>query len=225
MKCIVTAGPTYEELDEVRRLTNFSTGALGTELANDLARHGHDVLLLRGHYSTCQVESKAQTLQIFTTTADLRRQLQELRSDKVNAVFHAAAVSDFTFGKIWRRAPGGKLLQIRARKIPTHDGTILAELKPTLKIISRLRAWFPKSQLVGWKYEVDGNRKQAVQFAERQIKGNRTDACVVNGPAYGKGFGLVTRDGLCQHLRDKTELFDALAVFIAGGALGYRPRL
>jgi len=33
MKCIVTAGPTYEELDEVRRMANFSTGTLGTELA------------------------------------------------------------------------------------------------------------------------------------------------------------------------------------------------
>ena len=36
MRCIVTAGPTYEPLDEVRRLTNFSTGRLGIELANFL---------------------------------------------------------------------------------------------------------------------------------------------------------------------------------------------
>ena len=41
MNCVVTAGPTYEPLDEVRRLTNFSTGRLGTELANTLTRHGH----------------------------------------------------------------------------------------------------------------------------------------------------------------------------------------
>ena len=37
MNCIVTAGPTFEPLDDVRRLTNFSTGRLGTELANFLA--------------------------------------------------------------------------------------------------------------------------------------------------------------------------------------------
>ena len=36
MNCIVTAGPTYEPMDNVRRLTNFSTGKLGTELANFL---------------------------------------------------------------------------------------------------------------------------------------------------------------------------------------------
>jgi drug/metabolite transporter (DMT)-like permease len=47
MKCIVTAGPTYEELDEVRRMTNFSTGALGSELANYLVDQGRAVELLR----------------------------------------------------------------------------------------------------------------------------------------------------------------------------------
>ena len=36
MNCLVTAGPTFEPLDDVRRLTNFSTGRLGTELANFL---------------------------------------------------------------------------------------------------------------------------------------------------------------------------------------------
>jgi phosphopantothenoylcysteine synthetase/decarboxylase len=48
MNCIVTAGPTYEPLDDVRRLTNFSTGRLGTELANFLAARGHKVILLIG---------------------------------------------------------------------------------------------------------------------------------------------------------------------------------
>src|SRR5208282_1869373 len=102
MKCIVTAGPTYEELDDVRRMTNFSTGALGSELANYLVACGHEVELLRGHYSTCRIEAKALKVQVFTTTEDFSRRLQELGSNEVGAVFHAAAVSDFTFGKIWR---------------------------------------------------------------------------------------------------------------------------
>ena len=45
MNCIVTAGPTYEPLDEVRRLTNSSTGRLGSELANYLTARGHRVTL------------------------------------------------------------------------------------------------------------------------------------------------------------------------------------
>ncbi|MGD0411613.1 MAG: phosphopantothenoylcysteine decarboxylase [Verrucomicrobiota bacterium] len=120
MKCVVTAGPTYEELDEVRRLTNFSTGALGSGLADYLAGLGHEVELLIGYYSTCPPAAKAQRRQTFTTTADLRRRLAALASPDVGAVFHAAAVSDFTFGKIWERAAAGELREIKAAKIPTR---------------------------------------------------------------------------------------------------------
>jgi phosphopantothenate---cysteine ligase (CTP) len=49
---VVTAGPTFEPLDEVRRLTNFSSGKLGSQLADYLVAHGHQVILLYGHYST-----------------------------------------------------------------------------------------------------------------------------------------------------------------------------
>lgn len=214
MNCIVTAGPTYEELDQVRRMTNFSTGALGTELANWLAEHGHEVQLLRGHYSTCHIEPKTPRLQIFTTTADLSGRLEAMASGEAGAVFHAAAVSDFTFGKIWRRSESGDLSEINSRKISTGQGTVLAELTPTPKILPRLRGWFPKAQLIGWKYELEGDRAQAIATAERQVKQNSTDACVVNGHAYGAGYGFVKEHGQCCHLPNKTALFEALAKFI-----------
>jgi phosphopantothenoylcysteine decarboxylase/phosphopantothenate--cysteine ligase len=211
MKCIVTAGPTYEELDDVRRMTNFSTGTLGTELANFLVEQGQEVVLLRGYYSTCQIEPAAQIVRVFTTTADLSRRLKTLGSGKIGAVFHAAAVSDFAIGKIWRRMSNNKLSEIKSRKIPTRWGTVLAELKPAPKIIGRLRGWFPKARLIGWKYELDGVRKDAILLAERQMQEYQTDACVINGSAYGMGCGLVEAPGRCRHLRDKGALFKALA--------------
>jgi phosphopantothenoylcysteine decarboxylase/phosphopantothenate--cysteine ligase len=130
---------------------------------------------------------------------------------KWDAVFHAAAVSDFTFGRIWSRTPGGKLSLIRSPKISTRDGPFLAEFVPALKIISQLRGWFPKAFLVGWKYELEGNRAQAIARAERQLADNKTDICVVNGRAYGPGFGLVTAGGKCRNLRNQENLFDALS--------------
>jgi phosphopantothenoylcysteine decarboxylase/phosphopantothenate--cysteine ligase len=212
MKCIVTAGPTFEELDDVRRLTNFSTGTLGTELANFLVERGHEVELLRGQGATCRLEPKAQRVQEFNTTADLRRRLKALGGSGggAAAVFHAAAVSDFAFGKIWERAADGILKEIRSSKISTRGGKILAELKPTPKIIAELRAWFPTAFLAGWKYELESDRAQALVRACRQMAENRTDACVVNGRAYGKGFGLVARQGQFRHLPDRKLLFDAL---------------
>jgi len=62
MHCIVTAGPTFEPLDEVRRLTNFSTGRLGTELANFLTAQGHEVTLLVGETAAYRGERRAKKI-------------------------------------------------------------------------------------------------------------------------------------------------------------------
>jgi phosphopantothenoylcysteine synthetase/decarboxylase len=214
MKCIVTAGPSYEELDKVRRLTNFSTGALGSELADYLIEQGHEVELFRGYYSTFQSSTKAQQLHVFTTGTDLRRRLEALEGSDVGAIFHAAAVSDFGFGKIWRRKPTGELTEVRSPKISTRGEPLLAELVPTPKIIERLRVWFPTAKIVGWKYEMEGPFGRVLLQAERQLEENQTDACVVNGPGYGMGFGLVTGSGRCRSLPDKPALFEALADFL-----------
>jgi phosphopantothenate---cysteine ligase (CTP) len=210
MRCVVTAGPTYEKLDEVRRLTNFSTGRLGSELAEYLAGHGHQVTLMLGEQATHRSDNHTVRIESFSTTADLRERLQKFVRQPVEAVFHAAAVSDFRFGNVWVRTEDGKLTATREGKIPTREGTLLAELIPTPKIIAQLRSWYPETVLVGWKYEVEGNRADVIGLAERQIAECRTTACVANGPAYGIGFGLVTGLGRHVHLGDAGALFAAL---------------
>ncbi|MGA2555690.1 MAG: phosphopantothenoylcysteine decarboxylase, partial [Verrucomicrobiota bacterium] len=217
-KCIVTAGPTYEELDEVRRLTNFSTGALGAGLADYLAGLGHEVELLAGYYSSGHPAVQAQRRQTFTTTADLRRRLAALASPGIGAVFHAAAVSDFTFGKIWERAPTGELREIKSPKIPTRTQGLLVELQATPKIIRQLRGWFPKAFLVGWKYELERQNKPALRkwtLGALQMKENHTDACVLNGRGFfNEGFGLLHKDMTLTRCLDKSALFAALAAAI-----------
>jgi phosphopantothenoylcysteine decarboxylase/phosphopantothenate--cysteine ligase len=214
VNCIVTAGPTYEPLDEVRRLTNFSTGKLGTELANFLAARGHKVILLIGEMATYSGERKAQRVEIFSTTTDLREKLKSLSAKKVDAIFHAAAVSDFSFGRIFEPNEAGKLSEIKTKKISTRDGKLLAELLPTPKIISELRGWFPKTKIAGWKFEADGRRTDAIHAAQKQIADCATDLCVVNGPAYGEGFGLLGKRGEPGHLANPPLLFDALENFL-----------
>src|SRR5207249_889152 len=134
MRCIVTAGPTYEPLDDVRRLTNSSTGRLGSELASFLTARKHEVTLLIGHHATFQGSRHAHRIEVFTTTNDLREKLRSMGGDAVDVVFHAAAVSDFRFGKVWVRSDQGELTEIKSGKISTRQGTLLAELLATPKI-------------------------------------------------------------------------------------------
>jgi phosphopantothenoylcysteine synthetase/decarboxylase len=210
MNCIVTAGPTFEPLDDVRRLTNFSTGRLGTELANFLTARGHKVTLLIGEAATYTGERKAKSIKVFSTTADLQAKLELFSGKKVGAIFHAAAVSDFAFGQLFAQDAAGRRQPLKpSKKIPTRGGKLFAELVPTPKIIAGLRGWFPRTRIFGWKFEADGGRNDAILAAKRQIADCSTDFCVANGPAYGRGFGLVGRDSQ-KHFTQAEKLFAAL---------------
>ena len=213
MHCIVTAGPTYEPIDQVRRLTNHSTGQLGTGLAKRLADDGHEVTLLRGRAATHKEMPEGIGFQEFTTTADLTEKLECLaRAEPVaGGVFHTAAISDFAVGQIFQRADDGQLKPLNAGKISSRIGHLLLELKSTPKIIASLREWFKEALLLGWKYEVDGDRDSALGQGKTQIVENQTNGCVVNGPAYGNGFGWLSNDHPAEHLADKAELFNRLA--------------
>ena len=100
-----------------------------------------------------------------------------------------------------------------AKKISTRAGKLLVELVPTPKIIAELRGWFPKTKIVGWKFEADGKRTDAIAAAKKQIIECSTDLCVVNGPAYGEGFGLLGKKGEPAHLANPPVLFDELEKF------------
>ncbi|HNQ74667.1 MAG TPA: phosphopantothenoylcysteine decarboxylase [Verrucomicrobiota bacterium] len=211
MNCLVTAGPTFEPLDQVRRLTNFSTGRLGVELANFLTDRGHAVTLFCSESATYPGARRARQVVTFSTTRDLERQLAAVSGENPGGVFHAAAVSDFAFGRIWARTPAGELTELRSGKISTRQGALLAELVPTPKLLPHLRAWFPTAKLVGWKFEVEGDRARVLRVAEAQCRESRTDACVVNGPGFGAGFGLISQAGDWVELATREALFAALA--------------
>lgn len=191
MHCIVTAGPTYESLDQVRRLTNHSTGRLGAMLANSLDQQGFSVTLYRGYYATFRDHRPNVHIREFTDTQSLLDLFESDSSSPVSAIFHAAAVSDFRFGQIFKSQENGMNLTLQSGKFSTREGTLLAELKPTPKVINRLRDQFSKAIIVGWKYEVEGSKGEVIQKGIQQLKDNNTNACVVNGPAYGDGFGVI----------------------------------
>jgi phosphopantothenate---cysteine ligase (CTP) len=108
MRILLTCGPTYESLDQVRRLTNFSTGKLGIGLANHLHSAGHEVIVLKGYYAICNDPCAVESV-AFTTTDDLLQRFQTAAKSRFDAIFHAAAVSDFRFGQIFRRVADSTL--------------------------------------------------------------------------------------------------------------------
>ena len=203
MRIVITAGPSYEPIDRVRRLSNFSTGELGTLLAECFAEAGHSVLCFRGTAASFAPPLWPVEVVPFTTNADLESSLQRLiRREEVSVVLHAAALCDFRVGAI--RDSSGK--EIEAGKISSRVGPLNLTLEPAPKLIATLRRLFPASILVGWKYDVDGSTDEIIASGRRQIDECLTDACVLNGDAYGSGFGLLSRAGERVHLPTKAGL-------------------
>lgn len=210
MLSVITAGPASAPIDEVRRITNFATGEIGARLAEALAAQGFEPHLFRARGATHTEAPRGAVLHEFETNHDLTRALEEVaqtRSDEVRAVFHAAALSDYSVTSV--RGPEGPLAGVR--KIPGDLPQIQLVLEPAAKVLPRLRGWFPRAWIVGWKYELAGSREEAIDHARRQLGQRRTDATVVNGAAYGSGFGLLEDNQSPQHFATKREVAQFLA--------------
>ena len=211
MKVIVTAGPSYEPIDQVRRITNFSTGELGQRLAGALAQAGCEVWCLRGVSATYPGPAAGAHLLPFTTNDDLLATLTRLsREHEIHALFHVAALADFKVRQVQDAA--GHVLT--SAKLDSRGDGLTLHLEPARKILRELHRLFPPSLLVGWKYELTGTRTDALDKAWSQLRDNHTNACVVNGQAWGEGFGFCTPPEQVQELSGKAELIAFLVEWL-----------
>ena len=148
MKVIVTCGPSYEPIDQVRRLTNFSTGELGVHLSNQLARAGFEVICLKGSGATHSGPAEQCRLSLFDTNDDLLGLLQlASKTHEIAAVFHVAALCDYKV----KRVEDDQGQSCNSPKIASRSGALTISLEPATKVITKMRGMFPKSILVGWK--------------------------------------------------------------------------
>ncbi len=212
MRLLLTFGPAWEPLDGARRLTNMSTGRLGVQLANAFVAAGWEVHCLRGEGATFAGPLQTHEVETFTTNDDLADRLERIsRLRRVDAVFHAAALCDYRIARV-TNATGD---DVRSAKIATRDGRLLLELEPAAKVLPQLRGWFPHARIVGWKYELAGTREDAFDKAWRQLRDCGTDACILNGAAYGGGFALCRPDDLVKHGSGSSQLAHSLQSWLA----------
>jgi phosphopantothenate---cysteine ligase (CTP) len=206
MNVVITGGPSSEPIDDVRLITNRSTGELGVILAQAFRQSGHEVSLFLGRLSQYRLPEAAY----FDRNEDLQRMLGEMTESKsVDVVLHAAALADFQVVAV--RAGN---IDVGLKKIGSENETLSVELAPKPKVIANLRDLFPNALIVGWKLELEGSRDDLIGEAMRQVKKNRTDACVINGRAFGDGFGFCTSEGLLRSFPSKAELASFLVQWV-----------
>jgi len=199
-RVVVSAGPTYEDLDPVRYLGNRSSGRMGIAIAAEARRRGADVTLVLGPTS---VEPPAEVGVVrVRSAADMHAAVLEA-APRADVVVMAAAVADYT--------PAGGA---QPQKVPKGQGDLVVQLTRTRDILADLGAWRgarPTPVLVGFAAETH----DVVASARAKLARKGVDLIVANDVSRSDaGFEvetnaatLVDADGeRHEPLQPKTEL-------------------
>jgi phosphopantothenoylcysteine decarboxylase/phosphopantothenate--cysteine ligase len=177
MRVLVTAGPTYEDLDPVRYLGNRSSGRMGFAIAREAMRRGAIVHLIAG--PTSVEPPQVSSLTRVRSAADMHAAVTAA-SAQVDVVIMAAAVADYT--------PAGGPSQVKIKKGDDHA----LALERTVDILAALgtaRGASARPVLVGFAAETG----DPVSAATRKREQKRLDLVVANDvAAEGSGFDVDT---------------------------------
>jgi phosphopantothenoylcysteine decarboxylase / phosphopantothenate---cysteine ligase len=136
MRVLVTGGPTREYIDDVRFITNASSGRMGVALADDALMRGWDVTLVMGPFDIKPVRG-VKVVDVVSSDEMTRACLDELGWG-YDLLVSAAAIGDYTVVDRFR----GKI---------SSDRGLNVRLKPAKKLIREARNMFPELVIVAFK--------------------------------------------------------------------------
>jgi phosphopantothenoylcysteine decarboxylase/phosphopantothenate--cysteine ligase len=161
-KILVTAGPTTEDIDAVRYISNKSSGKMGVWLAEEAYKRGANVILIRGN-TTVEPAYSFRDIKVRSANEMFNAIKKNI---EVNVVIHAAAVSDYTINK-------------KDEKI-SSENKINLELLPATKIFEKIKDMNKNVFLIGFKAEYKKTKEELIERAYKKLKIARADMIVSN---------------------------------------------
>lgn len=204
MRVLITAGGTSEKIDNVRSITNHSTGRLGCLIAKEFLHKQVTVDYVTTVQAKHPVEDKKLKTHEIAGTQELTEQLQHLlQKNHYDAVIHSMAVSDFTpaqtfsqegfleeINHLFKEKNGpltkADLTQIAAtntteeKKISSDTEQLYLVLQKTPKVIQLIKQIQPETLLVGFKLLVDVSKQSLITTAQTSMEHNQADYVLAN---------------------------------------------
>jgi len=192
---LVTAGPTHEDIDPIRYITNRSSGKMGYQLAYASQRRGARTILVSGP-THLEPPGNVEFIPV-RSSVEMREKVMHYFSQST-IVVKAAAVADF------------RPREVASQKIKKNGTARCLELVPTHDILSGLGKQKEDRILVGFAAETE----KVLENARKKLKRKNLDLLVVNDVTQqGAGFDfdtnivtILTRDGRELHLGKKLKL-------------------
>lgn len=165
MKVLITCGPTWVAIDDVRVISNTSTGEMGHVLAAEFIKAGAKVTLVEGQVThAADIQGVSVIKYAFFDELDKILRLESVK--KYDIIVHAAAVSDFKPQAVKGKISSGKTLRLN--------------LTPTKKIINTIKRHAPDTLLVGFKLVPGMTVENAAKHARPLFQEPQCDLVVAN---------------------------------------------
>lgn len=166
-RILITAGPTWIKIDEIRIITNIFTGQTGLALARQFKRRNSDVKLIINPSSLKETIPPRIKIKFFYYFDELEKRIkEEIKTEQYDMIIHSAAVSDYRLEKKFKG------------KIPSKKKELILKLVPTKKIIKVIREKARETFLVQFKLEI--KREGLIEKAYNSLRENRSDLVVAN---------------------------------------------
>lgn len=187
MNILITSGGTSEKIDQVRSITNHSTGQLGKIISETFLTKGDHVTLVMTPKATRPESHPNLTVILVENVASLLKTIEPLVHTH-DVLIHAMAVSDYSpvymtdFDSV---ATSSNLTEFLHKtnsesKISSQDDVQVLFLKKTPKIISLVKKWNPDIRLIGFKLLVDVADEELLETARASLIKNQAELIVAN---------------------------------------------
>lgn len=230
MRIIITAGGTSEKIDDVRTITNSSTGRLGFAIGQAFAEKYGDkierIYYLHGLRAAFPNHAKVNPIAI-EGVMDLQRELRSLlESEKIDAVVHAMAVSDYIVNEVTTldrirgvEDPDNKA-NLSGNKISSDIDDLVIHMKKSPKVIGGIKKWAPDVKLVGFKLLSNVPHEELIDVGYRLLEKNDCDFVMANdlseiGKDFHRGY-LIHKDKSYDTMETNEEIADMIAKRILG---------
>lgn len=177
MHVLITAGGMEEPIDEIRSITNKSTGETGLEIAKKFLEKGHSVTFLSHKSIPKLIGKKAHVIQ-FTGFDDFKKLFEEqVEGHYYDAIIHAAACSDYSVSHV--KALGNELLQ--KDKISSLYKNIEIHMRKNPKLLNAIKdEWGYKGLLVGFKLTAHADLLTIEEKVKSQFNEANVDLTIHN---------------------------------------------
>lgn len=226
MKIIITAGGTSERIDDVRTITNSSTGSLGLAIGEAFVREAEETGRIERIYYLHGLRARAPEHEVVTPVPiegvlDLQANLTRiLTEEKIDACIHAMAVSDYmvhqvtTLDKLMGTEDPDHVQDLSGNKISSDIDDLIIHMKRSPKVISGIKKTSPETVLVGFKLLSGVPHEELIDVGYRLLQKNDCDFVMANdlkeiGPGVHRGY-LIHRDKSVDTMETNEEIAEMI---------------